>query len=269
MAHNTVRRNLQVLVVWISRLVKVLCVATNTGCVCTLESGCVTLQAIDCSVGSRKRKHRHIMVKDHIGISRGVTSETGGVLIGIPLHSCVLIVGFRVLVTGYTCKQIPLAGCVVALHTFIPHSLMLAAVDRKIHSVMVKGGWLPGSFCMALSTLYRELQLDMIRILCTGVILTVASITGIGCIGIVAIVAGRTVFGDQGMGSVKGIICIVFGKFGRGPTGIRAMTLDTICPYSKRTVGWIDGLLVVLDMATHTGSGCTLKSVGMALQAFY
>ena len=55
---------------------------------------------------------------------------------------------------------------------------------------------------MALLTVSRELIGDVVRIAGCIVIIVVAAIAGIGRVVVIAVVAGRTVFGNVCMGSV-------------------------------------------------------------------
>jgi len=56
------------------------------------------------------------------------------------------------------------------------------------------------------------------------IILAMASVTGIGCVVVVTIVANGTILGYSGVGSVEGVVIVVYVKSSRAPSGFRGVT---------------------------------------------
>lgn len=91
----------------------------------------------------------------------------------------------------------------MAIDTIIPFTLVLAAVNREVHVVMVETGWLPGGFRVTILTGRRESGSGMVRIISPVVVIGVASETGIWCIVVVSVMAGNTIISYNGMCPVE------------------------------------------------------------------
>ena len=102
---------------------------------------------------------------------------------------------------------------------------------------------------MAGGAIIGELEGLVIRVGGLVVVRLVASGTGVRCVVVVAIVAGRTVVGDGGVSPVQRIIIIVDGEGGRGPSGIGGMAAGTIHRKSEYGVVGVGRLFKVHHMA--------------------
>ena len=90
------------------------------------------------------------------------------------------------------------------------------------------------------------------------IVIDVAPGTGIRRVGIITVVACRTIIGDAGMGSLDDIIVIVYIKGSGRPTGFCSMTGSAVIRDTQRGMVRIGGLIEVGGMAIHTegrGSG--------------
>jgi len=70
---------------------------------------------------------------------------------------------------------------------------MFSTVNREVHTIVVKSTWRPCRLTMALFTIRRELCGTVVRVICTIVIIQVASDTSIRCVVVIAIVTSVTV----------------------------------------------------------------------------
>lgn len=105
------------------------------------------------------------------------------------------LIGGVLLMAGKTGEDSIVGRVGVTLRAGSPLVLMFSAVDRKVHSVMIKSRRRPCVFRMAIGAGSRELSRLMIRILSLIVVGLVTAYAGIGCIVIISVMAlGAVVF---------------------------------------------------------------------------
>ena len=88
------------------------------------------------------------------------------------------------------------------------------------------------------------------------IIFGMAPKTGIRCIGVVAVMAFRTIVGDQRMSAIERIIIIVYGEGCRHPVRGGGMALRTIRRDIQCLVIRIDRIVIICNMATCTLIRC-------------
>ena len=121
---------------------------------------------------------------------------------------------------------------------------------------MIKCRWLPGCLIVTFCTVGRKLLRNVIRVCCLCEIVVVATVTGIGCIVVITIVAGSTVVGDSRMSPEQLIEIIVYGECSRRPARICSVTRFTGNRQIERNVIRIDTLVVVGLVTCCAGIGC-------------
>ena len=99
------------------------------------------------------------------------------------------------------------------------------------------------------------------------IIRIVASETGIGCVVVIAVVAGSAVVGNGGVRSLEDVVVVVVGKGRRHPTRIGGMARSAIGGEAQGLVIRVHGLIVVVRMASCTFGRCPLVTIGVALDA--
>ena len=109
---------------------------------------------------------------------------------------------------------------------------------------------------MTFCTVGRKLLRNVIRVCCLCEIVVVATVTGIGCIVVITIVAGSTVVGDSRMSPEQLIEIIVYGECSRRPARICSVTRFTGNRQIERNVIRIDTLVVVGLVTCCAGIGC-------------
>ena len=100
MAAGTVCRNTQIVVIGVGSLVEICGVAGSTVGWRARIAICMAFNALRRLVCARKREVCRIVVKNIIDISSGVAGKTSRIIIGVPYDPIVLIVCFRVGMTG-------------------------------------------------------------------------------------------------------------------------------------------------------------------------
>ena len=126
----------------------------------------------------------------------------GGVVITlVTTNACSWRVAGEVAVAGYTTD-----GCMRAI--------------QRPHTAVIKSGRYPGCLVVTHGTVGREPGSFVIWIGGGIIVVLVTSHTGIRCIVVVAIVAGRTVVGNRSVGSCEWIEVIVNGESSWCPTRI-------------------------------------------------
>ena len=134
----TIRIQRQCIVVGIGSAIVITQVAGFTGCWRARITRTVAIEADQRQVCSCEREIRVVVIENIVGITRGVTSQTGRALVNIPPHSIVLVIRFGIGVatgTGYLSVIIQ-AG--MAIHALIPLTGMGATVYGEILGVVVK-----------------------------------------------------------------------------------------------------------------------------------
>jgi len=140
--------------------------------------------------------------------------------------------------------------------------------EGEVGLIMIKISGLPGILIVTSHTFGRISHLLMIGISGCIIIIDMATGAGIGCIGIVSIVASGTVIGYGGMGPFNDIIITVDRKSRRTPTGLGGMTRSTIIGKCEFGMIRVRRLIKVSGMAVYTDGGGTGICICMATGAF-
>ena len=112
------------------------------------------------------------------------------------IHLCFIVM----FMTIGTAEDGKIARIGMALRTLCPFSFVCAAIDAEILTVMVKGGWCPGSLAMATLTSGREIGRFVIGIPGGIIISRMTAKTGFWrSPGIVTVVTNSTVICNIGM----------------------------------------------------------------------
>lgn len=139
--------------------------------------------------------------------------------------------------------------------------------NNRINRIVIEGRRRPCGFGMARSTICRELCGGVVGVGGRVIICGMATKTGIGCVIIIAVVAGRTVIGNDGMRTIQSIIIIVNSKGCRLPARLCRMTTGTIGWQIQRNVVGIGRLIKIGRMAGRTLGWCTDIPGGMTFDA--
>lgn len=244
-AGSTVRGEIQSSVIGVGSLIEVRKMASIAICGCSDIPGRVAVDTVGRSVSTSEWEGSIVMVKGIVCIASRVAGKTGGAVIGVSGYTHVVIVRFRIHMTGGTGKLHVVGRVNMTVHTFIPFALVLATVDWEVLHVMIKRGWLPGGLSVASDAISRELQGLVIRIRGLIIIRLVAAGTGIRSVVIIPIVARRTIIGDHGMCPIQWIVVIVNGKGGGFPSRFSGMTGSAFYRKSEDRVVRIGGLFEV------------------------
>ncbi len=94
---------------------------------------------------------------------------------------------------------------------------------KRIDRVVVEGRRRPGSLAMAIGATGRELRCRVVRVGRSSVVRRVASVAGIGCIVVIAVVASRTVTGNGGVRTLQYVVIVVHRERSRFPTRVGGM----------------------------------------------
>lgn len=113
-----------------------------------------------------------------------------------------IIVGTGVGMTNGATENRVVGGVGMTFGALVPLVLVLAAVNREILRIMVESGRIPGILTVALLAIGRKTGRGMVGIGRLIVVRLVTADTGIGCVVVVAVVAGRALVGNGGMRSV-------------------------------------------------------------------
>lgn len=131
-----------------------------------------------------------------------MTFKTSGAFELITIDAIVLIrqiIPVVVLMAVDTTEQGKIPGGSMAFYTIVPLVAVIAAVNWKIHSVVIKISWFPCFFRMALQTIGGKVSCPVIRIVCFVVIVFVTTDARCRCIRESSIMAGRTIVGNAGV----------------------------------------------------------------------
>ena len=113
---------------------------------------------------SGQREIGSVVVKSILRISCGVTGQASRILINIPVHAIVFIVGFRVYMTSCAGKFRKIGGVGMAISTQRPLSLVFPAINREKLGIMLGVlRWHPVQIGgMANRAIVREIGLNVV-----------------------------------------------------------------------------------------------------------
>ena len=146
---GTIRRKLRSSVIRIGGLVIISRMTSRTLSWCPSISSRVAVKTISREVGSLKREVGRIVIESIISITGGVAGKTGRTVVSITSNTIVLIIGFRIGMTGCTSDYSIIGRIGMTIHTGIPFALVRTAINREILCVVVKIGWFPGGLTVA------------------------------------------------------------------------------------------------------------------------
>ena len=155
----------------------------------------------------------------------------------------------------YTTETAEIARGSMAFHTLIPLVFMIAAVYPEILLVMVERRGFPGGFRMTIFASIREARAGMVRVDGRIVFRRVAAKTGIGCIVIIAVMAGSAVVGYGCMCAIERIIVVVNGECSRRQVRGSGMAHRAIGRKIQRCMVRIGALIKIGGMASRTLRG--------------
>ena len=118
---------------------------------------CMAVDAGSRLVRPFQRKISGVMIKRTRGVACRVTGKTGRAVVCISVDSIVLVIRLRVGMTSRAGKLRKVRRIRMAIGTLIPFALVLAAIDREMLPVVVKGSGRPCRFTMTTGTVHREL----------------------------------------------------------------------------------------------------------------
>lgn len=171
-------------------------------------------------MGSGQRKCGAIVVKSEIGISGRVTGQTKLILILVSAYPAVLLIGFRIEVTGNATELFVVRWILVTFQALHPFILMLSAENGKIPAVVVKGRRNPGRLAVTRSAIIGELSAAVVGIFRIVEVGLMTTHTGIGRVVVSCGVAGLAVGCDPGMCSFQYVKLVVNVKPRGTPAGI-------------------------------------------------
>lgn len=134
----------------------------------------------------------------------------------------ILVMGIVVAVNAVKEYEIP--GCGMAINALIPFIFMLSGVNREILLIVVVVHRIPGILRMTISAIRWELLVGVIRVAGALVIRSVATVTGVWRVVVIAVVALRTIICNIQMRAIQHVVIIVDREGRWRPTGIRGMT---------------------------------------------
>ena len=140
MAGRTIHGESQVDVVGVDRLVEVLGVARRTFRGGAGIAGGMAGCAIDHQVAAGQREGGHAVIEHIVSIPGGMAGQTGRARIGIAGDPCMVIIRFRIHVTGDAGEFRIISRVGMALGTGRPFALVLAGVDREVGRIVVLVG---------------------------------------------------------------------------------------------------------------------------------
>jgi hypothetical protein len=190
---------------------------------CALVTRRMAIDTIKRCMCSRQRECRAVVVENQVSITRRVTSQTGGAVERVAIHTIVLVVCLGVGMAGDASEDRIIRRVRVAINTLTPFSLVLTTVNGEILAIVVKGRWHPGIFIMAARTICGELKRCMVGVRGLAEIIRMAPVAGARRNIVVPVVTGSAVVGDGGMCAIESIGIVVIGKRGRVPVGLRRM----------------------------------------------
>ena len=142
----------------------------------------------------------------------------------------------------------------MAIRTLIPGLMVCAAVNREILAIVVKRRWRPGILAVTDRAISREARRNVVRAVARGAVIgRMTAVTGIGCIRVVAVVAGIAVVGNGRMRAHDRINRVVVE--GRWRPGRLAVAGSTIGRELRCCVVWVGGSRIVSRVAAVAGVG--------------
>ena len=115
----------------------------------SFKSVCMALKAVDTGVCACQRKSCGAVVKASVCFSVWMAGQACCAVVHITIDTRVLIICFRIGMTGNTGKQSVITRGGVTCCTLIPLSIVSPAINREVLVIVIKGGGDPTSFCMA------------------------------------------------------------------------------------------------------------------------
>ncbi len=139
------------------------------------------------------------MVKATRSASIRMAGQTGITIILITCYAFMFRVCLTLFMTCQTGKYGIISWIRMAIAALIPLTVMCSTVYRKIESVMIKRRRLPCALRMAFFAISRKLCCLMVWIISLIVIFCMTSVTSIGCIIIISVMARKAVGSNSGM----------------------------------------------------------------------
>ncbi len=138
---------------------------------------------------------------------------------------------------------------------------MFPAVNGEVLAIVVESRRIPGVLRVTRGAIGRELGRQVVGVARLRIIEGMASVTGIGRIVVIAVMAGGTVRGNGCVRSLQHVIVVVVGKGRRHPVGRRSMTGCAVGGKAQRVVIGVCGLVIIGCMAGRTGGRRILIAV--------
>ena len=157
-------------------------------------------------------------------LSLWVTSQTGRIAIHIATYSLVLIIGFRIMMTGNTNYLTIIGWVVMTIDALCPLPVVTATIDWEKLTIVVKIGWHPTLLTVTCCTIRRELGCLVVGVGSGKVVVIVTAGTSVGSVGIITIMTSCTIIGYTGVSTIQRVILVVNTKSCRSPTGSCSMT---------------------------------------------
>ena len=137
-----------------------------------------------------------VVVKNDIGVTSGMASQTGIAVVNVSPYANVLVVGFRVGMAG-DAGEFGIIGWVrMAIGASAPLPVVFPTVNGEILDIMVKCRRCPHRLRVAARAVRGKFERDVVGSGRLGVIAVVATVAGIGRIVVVAVVALGTIVRD-------------------------------------------------------------------------
>ena len=84
-----------------------------------------------------------VVIEGVVGITGGVAGKTGRAVVGIPRHTHVVIIRFRIHVAGGTSKLGIVGRVGMTVDALVPFAQVFSTVNGEVLTIMVKGGRFP------------------------------------------------------------------------------------------------------------------------------
>lgn len=140
-----------------------------------------------------------------------------------------IYVGFiAVFMALNTSEQCIITWCSVTLGTLVPFAPVLSTINGEILCIVIECRWGPGILRMTCLAIGREHIGLVVGISGLIVIGRMAAKASVWRIGVITIMAARTVAGNGGMSTLQGIIAIMLRELCRTPARFRRMASRTV-----------------------------------------
>ena len=157
-----------------------------------------------------------------------MTRITGIAVVLVSRNPIVITIGFGLSVTGKACKYAIITCIGMTITALIPLSLMFSAENGEVHVVVIPVGRRPCRLTVATCTIGGEAGSQVVGAVGRIVSGSMASVTSIRRIVVIAVMTSGTIVGNRSMSSCQYIIGIVVREGSRSPTRICCMAGDTI-----------------------------------------